>query len=274
MRKVIFICTLIFSQWSSAITIGDEKEVLLQECEALLEQITQSECGKKALGFLQDAYIKIGLNVSQRSMSFEDKESEAALFRMIGELSPSPVLMLSLGYNYFENSNIGYQLGFTYISDTAYEQEIEREETTKSVDLLTYSKMTVVTASPSIFYSFGRGDATPDSFFTAGLGFNAGYSKVKGTAYVTNNPADTTCYNTGTNHINGTANRYDIMQNCQLSYYEEDGLAFGATLYLAYEYHNWLTELSSSIYTIQNLEDYTFNTADLSISISRTFGFS
>lgn len=273
MKKVILISSLIFSQSTSAISIGNEKEMLLQECEALLEQITQSECGKKALGFLQDAYIKIGLNVSQRSMTFEDKESEAALFKMIGEWSPSPVLSLSLGDNYFDNSNFGYQLGFSYISDTAYEQEIEREGTTKSADLLTYSKMTVVTASPSIFYSFGRGDATPDSFFTTGLGLNAGYSKVKGTAYITNNPADTTCYNTGTNHINGTATIDNIMQNCSFGYYEEDGLTFGATLYLAYEYHNWLTELSSSIYTINSTDDFTFSTSDISFSVSRKFGF-
>mgnify|MGYP005997641409 CR=1 FL=1 len=273
MKRILLVSTLLFSQFSIAISLGDEQDKMLKECQVLLDQIAQSDCGQKTLGFLKNAYIKVGLNISQRAMTFEEKESEAEMFKMIGEWSPSPVLTLSLGDNYFDDSNFGYQLGFSYISDTAYEQEIERNGQTKSVDLLTYSKMSVMTFSPSIFYSFGRGDDTPESYFTSGLGLNAGYSKVKGTAHITNNKEDTTCYNTGTSYLNGSATSDDLMQNCAFGFYEEDGLTFGATLYLAYEYHNWLTELSSSIYTINSTDDFTFSTSDISFSVSRKFGF-
>ncbi|MGR6871459.1 hypothetical protein ACU6U9_03945 [Pseudomonas sp. HK3] len=192
---------------------------------------------------------------------------------MVGELTPSPLLSLSLGDNYFENSNFGYQLGGSYFSDTAFKQKISRGDHSKSVDLLTYSKMTVYAFSPTLFYTFSREDDTPDNALTTGLGLNVGYSKVKGTAYVTDDKTNSACYAAGSNLLKGTASKSDIKQNCRLDDYDSDGLSYGARLYLAYEFEKWITELSSSVY-IQGIErGYKFSTYDISLGISRKLGF-
>jgi len=273
MKPIVLILSLLISQISFASLLSNEQNLLLDECSVLLEEIKKSDCGGKTLDFLKNAYLKIGVNISQRTMSFENKETLNPAFTMKGEWSPSPVLTLSLGDNYFENSNFGYQLGLTYFSDIAFEQEIERDSITQTADLLTYSKMTVVAFTPSIFYSAGRNDATPESFFTFGIGFNAGYSKVKGTAHITELESDTACYNTGSQYLYGNASEEDIMANCSFGTYESDGMSYGGSVYFGYEYHNWVTELNGGVY-IQDIDgDYTFSTFDLSLSVSRKFGF-
>ncbi len=273
MKYILLTLSLFLSQTALSVSLTKEEANTLQDCQVLLEQISQSDCGKSALKFLKNAYIKIGLNMSQRSMTFENKETLDAAFEMTGEWSPAPILTLSLGDNYFEDSNFGYQLGFSYFSDIAFEQTITRGDNVETADLLTYSKMTVLSFSPSIFYSFGRDDDTPKSFFTTGLGLNAGYSSVKGSAHITDFEEDTLCYDTGSDYIEGTATPDDIMTDCEFSRYDSAGLAYGGSIYLAYEYHNWLTEISGDVFTQDIDGDYTFSTSSTSFSISRKFQF-
>jgi len=271
--KYIPLLILLLSQASHAISLSKQQTEYVDECEVLLEQIKQSKCGKTTLAFLQNAYLKIGLDISQRSMSFEHTNYQEKIFEMEGEMSLIPLLTASLGDTYFENSNFGYQLGFSYFSDTAFNQSIERGNQKKSVDLQTYSKMTVLAFTPTLFYTFGNHKGQHANAFTTGLGLTAGYSKVKGNAYITNDADDTACYNAGTNFVINNGNPANIAANCTFGTYDSDGVSFGARIYLAYEYENWITELSGSNFN-QELEDgFTFSTFDFSLSLSRKFGF-
>lgn len=271
--KWLLLFSFFLSSSSFALTLIDDQDEYLDECEKLVEKIKESKCGKETLDFLKNAYVKLGLNVAQRTIRFEHKHNQESVFNMKGELSPSPILTLSLGDNYFGDSNFGYQLGGEYFSDTAYEQEIKRGDETVTVDLLTYSKATILSFTPSLFYTFGRHDNTPHTQFTLGLGLNAGYSKVKGTAYLTENALNTTCYDTGTNYLNGTATKTELTSSCEFGAYESEDFATGINLYLDYEYHYWIFSLQSGIYTQELKGEYTFSTYDVSFSLARKFGF-
>jgi len=271
--KYFILCLLFSSPLIHAISLSKEDHQYLDECEVLLEQIKQSECGKTTLAFLRNAYLKVGLTISQRSMSFEETNSQDPIFEMEGEMSLIPLLTASLGDTYFENSNFGYQLGFSYFSDTAFNQKIERNGEAKSIDMQTYSKMTVLAFTPTLFYTFGKHKGKQDNAFTAGLGLTAGYSKVKGNAYLTNDESNTACYEAGTQYVLNNDNPANIATNCAFGIYENDGLSYGARIYLAYEFNHWITELSGSNFN-QELEDgFTFSTFDFSLSLSRKFGF-
>lgn len=263
---------ILFSNYTSALSLTNEQDEYIDKCGALLEKVKKSDCGKTTLAFLQNAYLKIGLDASQRSMSFENTNSTETEFEMKGELSLFPLLTASLGDNYFESSNFGYQLGASYFSDTAFNQNIERGSQSKEIDMQTYSKMTVIAFTPTVFYSFGDHLSQKDNFFTLGIGLTAGYSKVKGNAYVTNDKTNTACYDAGTQFVLNNASPAGLL-SCEYRTYESDGLSYGARIYLAYEYHKWITEISGSNYN-QDLDSaYTFSTFDFSFSVSRKFGF-
>jgi hypothetical protein len=273
MKKVLLMSALTLSTSAYSLSLPIEQSEHLDSCNDLFEQISKSDCGQKTLGFLQDAYLKLGGNLTQRRMMFEDAKTSDKVFEMAGDWNPTPILTLSLGDSYFENSNFGYQLGVSYFSDAAYEQKITRGSEDRSVDLTTYSIMSVISFTPTIFYSFGRGDDTPKSFFTAGVGLNLGYSSVKGSAFITEFESDSVCYDTGTAFVNGTATSSDITANCELGVYDSSTFSTGAQIYLAYESNLWLTELSSSIFTQEPDEGYTFSTGEVSVGISRKFTF-
>ncbi len=134
MKKII-IASLFLSNYASAISLGKDNELHLEECSILLEKMSTSNCGQKTLSFLKDAYIKIGGNLTQRSMTFEEKGTANTDFEMKGDFTPTPVLSISLGDSYFKDSNFGYQLGFNFFSDSAYRQNISREGSEKSADI-------------------------------------------------------------------------------------------------------------------------------------------
>ncbi|WP_353350425.1 hypothetical protein [Oceaniserpentilla sp. 4NH20-0058] len=270
--KYFTLLLLAFSQLSLALSLDKEQTKYVDDCEVLLEQIKHSECGKTTLAFLKNAYLKIGLDISQRSMSFKNTSTSETAYEMKGEFSLSPLLTASLGDNYFKNSNFGYQLGASYFSDTAFNQYIERGSQSKEIDMQTYSKMTVIAFTPTLFYSFGDHLSQRDNFFTLGIGLTAGYSKVKGNAYVTNDTTNSVCYDAGTQFVLNNVSPAGLL-NCEFRTYESDGLSYGARIYLAYEYHKWITEISGSNYN-QDLDSaYTFSTFDFSFSVSRKFGF-
>lgn len=268
----LYLC-LLFPSCSFAISLSKANQEYLKECEVLLEQVEQSKCGKHTLAFLRNAYLKIGLTISQRSLTFEHSQTKKTLFDMEGQLTPIPFITASLGDSYFKNSNFGYQLGGSYFSDTAFDQAIERDGKVKVIDLQTYSKMTVLAFTPTLFYSIGRSTPNDDNYFTIGLGLTAGYSKVKGNAYVTNDESNANCYNTGSEYVLNNGNPFNIFSECEFGTYESDGLSYGARIYMAYEYHNWVTEISGSNYNHDIDGGLTFSTFDFSLSLSRKFSF-
>ena len=273
MKALLILLTLFVTQTSWALSLTDEYREEIKNCKDLLEQIAESKCGKTALSLLQNAYLKIGLNISRRSMKFENTRSQESEFEMEGEFMPSPLLSVSLGDSYFGQSNFGYQLGGTYFTDTAFKQKVSRGSDSKTLDLLTYSKMTVYAFSPTLFYTFSREDDTPDNAFTAGVGLNVSYSELKGSAYITDDKNNAACYDAGSQVIAGIANKDALIQACDFKAYDSSGLSHGVRIYLAYEYEKWITEIASSVYT-QDIENgYDFSTYDLSFSVSRKLSF-
>ncbi|MAA72767.1 MAG: hypothetical protein CL679_13690 [Bermanella sp.] len=273
MKALLLILTFFVQPASLALSLPDEYREEIKDCKALLDEIARSKCGKTALGLLKNAYIKIGVNLSRRSMKFENDRYQDSEFEMEGEFMPSPLLSFSLGDSYFEDSNFGYQLGGTYFTDTAFKQKISRGSNSQTVDLLTYSKMTVYAFSPTLFYSFGREENTPLNAFTAGIGLNISHTDLKGSAYVTDDKSNANCYVAGSNVIAGTASKDLITQTCDFKTYDSSGLSHGARIYLAFEYEKWITEVSSSVHTQDIQRGYQFSTYDLSFSVSRKLGF-
>ncbi len=190
-----------------------------------------------------------------------------------GDFTPTPALSISLGDSYFKESNLGYQFGFIYFSDSAYRQKITREGIDKTADISTYSKMQVIAFSPSLFYRFGREDGTPNNHLTLGIGVNAGYNSVKGTAYLTEDDSNEDCYRAGTDFVNGNGSKQNITQTCEIEDYDSDGFGWGIQIYLAYQNNNWITELSGSNSTQDPDGGYQFRTSEFSLGLSRRFGF-
>ncbi len=273
MKALLISLMLLTSQTIWALSLPDEYREEIKDCKDLLEQIAESKCGKTALGLLQKAYLKIGLNLSKRSMKFENTRTQETEFEMEGELMPSPLLSVSLGDSYFGQSNFGYQLGGTYFTDTAFKQTVTRGSQSKTLDLLTYSKMTVYAFSPTLFYTFSREDDTPENDFTAGIGLNISYSELKGSAYITGDKSNTACYDAGKQVISGSASKDALIQACDFKAYDSSGLSHGVRLYLAYEYEKWIAEISSSVYTKDIENGYNFSTYDFSFSVSRKLSF-
>jgi len=272
MKKFVIAC-LFLSNYAAAISLSKDNELHLEECSVLLEQMSNSNCGQKTLHFFKDAYIKIGGSVAKRSMSFEEKRTTNKVFEMEGDYTPAPVFSISLGDNYFKESNFGYQLGFIFFRDSAYRQLITRGQSDKTADIATYTKMQVVAFSPTMFYSFGREDGTPNNHLTFGIGVNLGYSSVKGTAYLTEDESNEACFDAGTDFVNGNGLKQNITQNCEFEDYDSDDLGWGVQLYVAYQYNNWLTELSNSTSSQNSNGGYRFTTREFSIGLSRKFGF-
>jgi len=264
---------LILTMQVSALTLNDDKSQSLHDCKALLTQIETSDCRNKTLSFMKDAYLKVGINSSQRKMSFVDDKTQETAFELVGDFSPAPIFTLNLGDHYFENSNLGYELGFTYFSDTAYKQSITRSNTRHMADLQTYSKFTVLTFSPTLFYSFGKNHQPQTGLFTSGIGLNTGYMRIKGNAYLTESKNNPTCYQTATAFTKERATEKDIQETCPLTTFDTQGFTYGTKIYMTYEYQKWLAEISGSLFYQKSKTDYTFSTFDFSLSISRKFGF-
>ncbi len=133
--------------------------------------------------------------------------------------------------------------------------------------------MQVIAFSPTLFYSFGRGDATPNNHFTMGVGYNAGYSSVKGTAYITEDKNNEACFQAGTDFVNGNGSKQSITEICELKDYDSDGFSWGAQVYISYQRNNWLAELSANNSAQRTEDGYRFITREVSFGLSRKLGF-
>lgn len=255
----------------------DEINEQYEQCEELYKTIRESECANNILGIFGRMFLKLGVSFTERQLKFQETATEENAFILSSGLKPRPIFSVALQDSYFSESNWGYGFGFNYFDDYAFEQSIERGSSADSktkVDLGTYSSMGVIAINPSLFYTWGRGDSTPNRYFKAGIGLNLMYSKVRGTAYITEDETDATCYAQGSALVDGSSTDIELLKTlCASTSYRESSYGTGAKLFIAGEWNKWESELSISLYNHRSQGDYRFITQETQVAFSRKFEF-
>ena len=253
----------------------DDVNETVDQCEALYEEIRNSECTKAFLDIVGKAYIKVGVSFTERQLKFENSETKKKAFVLSSGFKPRPIFTVALSDSYFSNnqSNWGWGLGFSYFDDYAFEQVIERDGTNKQKDLGTYSTMNVIAVTPSIFYSWGRFDDNRRSFGKLGLGINFLHSHVRGTAYQTESRADEACYQAGTNLHEGNGSVEQLRATCEQIQFEESSFGSGIKLFIAGEWSLWEVEFSISQFGQKDGSEYKFNTQEAVLGFAKKFEF-
>ncbi len=248
-----------------------------EKCEELYEHIRKSECANSVFGLLGRMYFQVGVSFTERQVKFQNSETEEDVFILSSGFKPRPIFSVSLSDSYFGQSNFGYGLGFSYFDDYAFEQVIKRgsgDNDKTTVDLGTYSSMNVIALSPSVFYSFGRNDSSPNRFMKLGLGLNFMYSAVRGTAYLTELKTDSACYDYGSDYVAGVVSDVSEFTNlCESTRFRETSFGSGFKIFLAGEWNRWEGMFASSLFLHRGQGDYRFVTQEVQIAISRKFEF-
>lgn len=248
-----------------------------EKCEELYEHIRKSECANSVFGLLGRMYFQIGVSFTERQVKFQNSETEEDVFILSSGFKPRPIFSISLSDSYFGDSNFGYGLGFSYFDDYAFEQVIKRgsgDNDKVTVDLGTYSSMNVIALSPSVFYSLGRNDNSPNRFIKLGLGLNFMYSAVRGTAYLTELKTDTACYDYGSDYVTGVVSDVNEFTNlCERTRFRETSFGSGFKVFLAGEWNRWEGMFASSLFLHRGQGDYRFVTQEVQIAVSRKFEF-
>jgi hypothetical protein len=249
-----------------------------EQCEALYEQIRNSKCASSIFGIFGRMYLKLGFSWTERQVKFSEKDdAEQAVFRLTSGFKPRPIFSVALEDSYFTESNWGYGFGFSYFDDYAFEQQIKRgsgSEDVLTVDLGTYSSMNIIALTPSVFYSWGRGDSTPNRYLKMGMGLNLMYSAVRGTAFLTEDESDASCYDLGTQIVVGTSNDLDGLRSlCATTRFRESSYGTGVKIFIAGEWNKWESEISFSAYNHRSVGDYRFVTQEVQLAFSRKFSF-
>ncbi len=254
----------------------DEISQNYEQCEALYEHIRQSECAKGLFGFFGRIYLKLGMSFTERQLKFQNIATEKDAFILSSGLKPRPIYSISLNDAYFHKSNWGYGFGFSFFDDFAFEQIIKRgsgDSNKVTVDLGTYSSMAVIAVSPSMFYSWGRDDDTPNRYGKFGLGLNLMYSAVRGTAYLTELEDDTVCFNAGSDLVAGNGSKDVVRAACSSTRFRETSYGSGVKLFIAGEWNKWESELAISVFNHRGNGEYRYVTQETLISLSRKFAF-
>ena len=248
-----------------------------KQCEALYDEIRSSECANSIFGIFGRMYFKLGVSFTERQLKFQTSASQEDVFVLSSGLKPRPIYSLAFSDSYFTESNWGYAFGLDYFDDYAFEQVIQRGSNKKaSFDLGTYSSMNVISVSPSLFYTWGRGDSTPYRYFKAGLGLNLMYSAVRGTAYETelNTQANAGCYSAASDLLSGTAiSTAPVIASCELQRFRESSYGTGIKLFLSGNWKKWESELAVSLYNHRGNGEYRFITQQLLLGFTRKFSF-
>lgn len=248
-----------------------------EKCEELYEHIRTSECVDRVAGMLGRLYFEVGLSFTERQVKFQNIKTQEDAFILSSGLKPRPIFSVNISDNYFGKSNFGYGIGFSYFDDYAFKQVIKRgdgDDDKKSVDLDTYSSMNVIALSPTLFYSYGRNDATPDRFVKFGLGLNLMYSAVRGTAYLTELETDEACYQYGSDLVDAkVTDESELMNLCEHTRFRESSYGSGLKVFLGVNWRYWKAELSTSIFQHRGVGDYRFVTQQLQLAFSRVFEF-
>lgn len=247
-----------------------------QQCEAMYEEIRNSDCAKTVFGMFGRLYLKLGVSTTERTLKFENVATEEDAFILSSGLKPRPIISVSFSDSYFEDSNWGYSVGAGFFDDYAFEQIIKRGSSSlqKTVDLGTYSSMSVVSLSPSLFYSIGAKDDSPNQYFKIGLGLTAMYSAVRGTAYLTEVKTNATCYELGSQLVAGIVTDESALKAaCDVTRFKEQSFGSGTKLFFQGAWPKWEVELAVSLYNHRSKEEYRFITEELLFAVSRKFNF-
>lgn len=249
-----------------------------EQCEALYEQIRNSECANSVFGFIGRMYLKLGVSFTERQVRFADKnDDENAVFRLTSGFKPRPIFSVAIDDSYFTESDWGYGFGFSYFDDYAFEQQIKRgsgSDDTKTVDLGTYSSMNVIALTPSMFYSWGRGDGSPNRYLKLGVGLNLMYSAVRGTAFLTEDESNATCYDLGSQIVAGTSSDLEgLRTQCEGTRFRESSYGTGVKIFIAGEWNKWESEISFSAYNHRSIGEYRFVTQEVQLAFSRKISF-
>lgn len=247
-----------------------------QQCEAMYEEIRNSDCAKTVFGMFGRLYLKLGVSTTERTLKFENVATEEDAFILSSGLKPRPIISVNFSDSYFEDSNWGYSVGAGFFDDYAFEQIIKRGGSSqqKTVDLGTYSSMSVLSLSPSLFYSIGAKDDTPNQYFKIGLGLTAMYSAVRGTAYLTEVKANSACYEQGSQLVAGIVTTESALKAvCDFTRFKEQSLGSGTKLFFQGAWPKWEVELAVSLYNHRSKDEYRFITEELLFAVSRKFNF-
>lgn len=277
----VFLALLIsFSPIGLTNVISDTVEDIsesYEKCEELYEHIRKSECANSVFGLLGRMYFEVGVSFTERQVKFQNVDTEEDAFILSSGFKPRPVFSVSLSDSYLGDSNFGYGLGFSYFDDYAFEQIIKRgsgENDKKTVDLGTYSSMNVIALSPTIFYSFGRNDDSPQRFAKFGFGLNFMYSAVRGTAYLTEVQTNAACYNYGSDYVAGlVSDESQLTSLCESTRFRESSFGTGFKVFIGGEWNRWSGEFSTSIFLHRGNGEYRFVTQQVQIALSRKFEF-
>lgn len=206
-----------------------------ETCQELLERIKASDCAKPVSRFLHGASLYAGLAFSGTRMDIDTEDT--ALATMAGILSPSPAFGFSLPTRYFGGSRWGYVFSLTYASSIAFYQVLRRggEEVR---DLGSYSSITFLAVSPSVFVSVGARDEDPDVWFRTGIGTGAGWASVRGVAYHTQDPSSGRrgCYDAADSLGAGALTRSAFRALCEPRAFKERGLGFSTAFFMDFRW--------------------------------------
>jgi len=288
---LILVMLLPISGWADNViletldeSISDIKAVIddinesYKQCEVLYEEIRNSECANSIFGIFGRMYLKLGVSFTERQLKFQNASSQEDVFVLSSGSKPRPIFGVALHDSYFGDSNWGYGFGFDYFDDYAFEQVIQRggDDNKASYDLGTYSSMSVISVSPSVFYSWGRGDDSPNRYLKFGVGLNLMYSAVRGTAYETelNTVDNARCYDAASDLLSGAISDRSVLSNdCTLQRFRESSYGTGAKLFIVGDWKKWEAELSLSIFNHRGNGEYRFATQQVLLGLSRKFAF-
>lgn len=280
LRLAFLTIVMLMSPLSFAGVISEKVEELsesYQKCEELYEDIRNSECADSLFGLFGRIYVELGMSFTERQVKFQNIKTKKDAFILSSGFKPRPVLSVSLSDSYFGDSSFGYGLGFSYFDDYAVKQVIKRGDSSsnqKTVDLDTYSGMNVIAVSPSVFYSYGRNDDTPYRFVKMGVGFNLMYSKVRGTAYLTELKSDEDCYQYGSDFVDGkVSDKSGFKDLCESTRFNESGFGSGIKVFLGINWNSWTGEVSVSAFQNRSSGDYRYVTQQAQFAISRKLEF-
>lgn len=208
-----------------------------ETCKELIDRVKHSDCIKPLSGFLNGASLVVGLSLTTGQMGISSGDTLMA--NMIGVLSPSPYYGFSLPNRFFGSSRYGYETSFTYSTNVAIYQQLGGGNAVR--DLGTYSAISFVSVSPSVFASIGARDDTPDKYFRAGFGLGAGWASVRGTAYFTEDSttddnglptANSACYDAAAALASGAGTKQGMRAACELQSYHHSALGLSLRFFI------------------------------------------
>lgn len=250
----------------------------VKSCSDLWKQIRESDCSNRMIGILEGGYIALGISTYSLDMNLSNGKT-LAMFD--GEPHFAPLYSINTGLRFFDESEFGYGVKFSYQQAYALHQTISRSGKNVSQNLGTYAISDTLSTELSFFYVNGFKDLTPDIYFAFGIGFGAGYGNVVGKAYLTENmnSSNPSCHQAGTDLVNDVAGAVqNIKQSCTLDAYHRFGLGYSGQLSMDFRYKSLLVGLSTRVIQMSadnwlafGSKKYNLNPATNSITVAYLF---